>query len=42
MVDGFNVDGGVELTLVNVNIDIQESDMGLGGVPSSSFHLYMS
>ena len=33
MVGGFDVDGGAELTLVGVNIDIQESDMGLGGVP---------
>ena len=33
MVGGFDVDGGVELTLVDVNIDIQEGDMGLGGVP---------
>ena len=27
------VDGSVELTLLNVNIDIQKGDMGLGGVP---------
>ena len=27
------MDGGAELTLVDVNIDIQEGDMGLGGVP---------
>ena len=33
MVVGFDVDGGAELTLVDLNIDIQESDMGLGGVP---------
>ena len=33
MVSGFDVDGGAELTLVDVNIDIQESDMGPGGVP---------
>ena len=26
------MDGGAELTLVDVNIDIQEADMGLGGV----------
>ena len=32
MVGGFDVDGGVELTLVDVNIDIQESDMAPGGV----------
>ena len=25
--------GGAELTLVDVNIDNQEGDMGLGGVP---------
>ena len=30
---GFNEDGGVELTLVNVNINIQEGDMGMRGVP---------
>ena len=33
MVGRFDVDGGVELTLLDVNIDIQEGDMGLGGVP---------
>ena len=33
MVDGFDVDGSAELTLLDVNIDIQEGDMGLGGVP---------
>ena len=33
MVSGFDVDGGAELTLVDVNIDILESDMGPGGVP---------
>ena len=33
MVGGFNVDGGAELTLVNANIDVQGSDMGLRGVP---------
>ena len=33
MVGGFDVDGGAELTLVDVNIDIQEGNMGLGGVP---------
>ena len=33
MVGGFDVDRGAELTLVNVNIDIQESNMGPGGVP---------
>ena len=32
MVGGFDMDGGAELTLVNVNINIQEHDMGLGGV----------
>ena len=30
---GFGVDRGVELILVDVNIDIQEGDMELGGVP---------
>ena len=33
MVGGFDVDGGAELTMVDVKIDIQESDMGPGGVP---------
>ena len=33
MVGGFDVDGGAELNLVDMNIDIQEGDMGLGGVP---------
>ena len=32
MVGEFDVDGSVELTLLNVNIDMQEGDMGLGGV----------
>ena len=32
MVGGFDVDGVAELTLVDVNIDIQEGDMGLGGI----------
>ena len=27
MVGGFDVDGGVELTLVDLNIDIQEGDL---------------
>ena len=33
MVSEFDVDRGTELTLVDVNIDIQESDVGLGDVP---------
>ena len=33
MVGGFDVDGSAELTLLDGNIDIQEGDMGLGGVP---------
>ena len=33
MVGGFDVDRSAELTLLNVNIDIQEGHMGLGGVP---------
>ena len=33
IVGGFNVDGGAELTFVDVSIDIQEGDMGLGVVP---------
>ena len=32
MVDGFDVDEGAELTLVDVKINIQEVDMGLGDV----------
>ena len=32
-VAGFDVDGSAELTLLDVSIDIQEGDMGLGGVP---------
>ena len=32
MVGGFDMDGGAELTLTDVNIDNQEGDMGLGGV----------
>ena len=32
VVGGFKVDRGAEFTLVNVNINIQESDMGLRGV----------
>ena len=32
-VGGFNIDGGVELTLVDVNINIQAGDMELGSVP---------
>ena len=33
MVGVFDVDGGAKFTLVDVNIDIQEGDMGLEGVP---------
>ena len=33
MVTGFDVDGSAELTLLDVNIEIQEGDMRLGGVP---------
>ena len=33
MSGGFDVDGGADLTLADVNIDIQEGHMGLGGVP---------
>ena len=33
IVGGFDVDVSAELTLLDVNIDIQEGDMGLGGVP---------
>ena len=33
MVGWFDVDGSAQSTLFDVNIDIQEGDMGLGGVP---------
>ena len=33
MVGWFDVDGSVQLTLLDVNIDIQEGYMGLGGGP---------
>ena len=33
VVAGFNVDRGMELTLVNANINVQEFYMGLGSVP---------
>ena len=33
MVGWFDVDGSVQSTLLDVYIDIQEGDMGLGGVP---------
>ena len=33
MVGGFDEDRSAELTLLDVNIDIQEGDMGFGGVP---------
>ena len=36
MVGGFDVGGSVEFSLLDVNIDIQEGNMGLGGVPGSS------
>ena len=39
MVGEFNVDGGAELTLVNKNIDIQESDIGLRGVPGEAVRI---
>ena len=39
MVGGFDVDGGVELILVDVNIDIQEGDMGLGDVPGEVYRI---
>ena len=32
MVGGFDVYGSAEMTLLDVNIDIQEGDMGMGGV----------
>ena len=33
-VGGLCVDRGVEMTILNTDIDIQKSDMGGGGVPS--------
>ena len=33
MVGWFDADGSAELTLLDVDIDFQEGDMGLGGVP---------
>ena len=42
MVGGFDVDGGAELTLVDVNIDIPEGDMGLGGVPGEVNRKFIS
>ena len=36
VVGGFNVDGDVELTLVNANIDNQGSGMGQRGVPGKA------
>ena len=33
MVGWFDMDGSAELTLLDVDIDIQEDDMTLGGVP---------
>ena len=35
----FDVDGNAELTLLDVNIHIQEGDMGLGGVPLQSIKI---
>ena len=32
-VGGFDMDGGVELTLIQVYIDVQKCDFGGGGVP---------
>ena len=32
-VGGFDMDGGVELTMIHVYIDVQKSDLGGGGVP---------
>ena len=42
MVGGFDVDGGTELTLIDVNIDIQEGDMGLGGVPCELDRIFIN
>ena len=33
MIGRLDVDGSAQSTLLDVNIDIQEGDMGLGGVP---------
>ena len=32
-VDGFDVDRGAEMTMFNMDIDVQKSDMGGGSVP---------
>ena len=32
-VDGFDVDRGAEMTMINTDIDVQKSDMGGGSVP---------
>ena len=33
VVSGFNMDRGMEMTMVNADIDVQEGDMGEGSVP---------
>ena len=33
VVGGFDMDGGVELTLIHVYIDVQKCHFGGGGVP---------
>ena len=33
-IGGFNTDRGAELTMIDVNIDVQKSDMEGGSVPS--------
>ena len=34
VVGSFDVDGGVEMTLIQVYIDVQKHDLGGGGIPS--------
>ena len=36
VVGGFDVDGGVEVRLVNQDVNIKEGDMGRGDSPSKS------
>ena len=39
MVGRLDVDGSAQSTLLDVNIDIQEGDMGLGGVPGEVYRI---
>ena len=35
-VDGFDMDGGVELTMIHTYIDVQKCDYGGGGMPGEA------